>query len=309
MRRAGSEGGGRGSVRLVGLLAILGFAVIVVVWAASQPSPGRSPHDQEAQEGVEIGPEVGARAPNFETVDGEGTPLTLSEYRGSAVLVNFWASWCVACKVEMPAIQSTLHEHRREGFEVIAVNERETAETARRFLDDLGVDFRLALDPDGRIGSAYGVFGLPASFFVDREGVIRHVWLGEMSPEMVEEFTHLTLGQEPASTQAEEPVDLMVLLEPEGPDTLYLLSPAIRCDASYCARELLRAVHIVPAVREARWIPQGEGGGGELPIFVRFDPAVGGPEAIVAAFRESLRRNPDPLYGSELAVRYLQPQG
>lgn len=284
-----------------------------VAWALRPDtgSSGRSVRGDEvsAAEGapLEVGPEEGAVAPDFEAPDGRGDRLRLSDYRGQSVLLNFWATWCVACRAEMPAIQATLTEHRPEGFEVIAVNLQEGPQEAERFLRELGVDFHLALDRDGSIARRYGVIGLPASFFLDREGIIRGVWLGEMTHEMVEELAHRALRGAPAPEAPTEPVDLTVLLEPEGPGSLYLLSPLIRCDETYCARHLLQAVHVVPAVTEARWIPQGEGAGEEIPIFVRFDPRVGGPADVVAGFRRALEENPDPLHGGRLAVRYLRP--
>lgn len=252
-----------------------------------------------------VAPEEGALAPDFQAADGEGTLLRLSDYRGRPVLVNFWATWCPACVAELPAIQAVLDHERDQGFEVIAVSLQEDATDAQRFLDDLGVGPRLALDPDGSIARLYQVVGLPASFFVDRDGVIRKVWLGQMTPQQVEEFTHDALEGREASGPTEQPVGLTVLLDPEGPGTLYLLSPAIRCDADYCANHLLLALHGVPAVQEARSVPQGEGGA--LVLFVRFDPAVGGPEDVVSAFRKALRERPDPVLGAEVAVRYLLP--
>jgi len=259
----------------------------------------------QSRDSLEVDPKEGALAPDFEASDAGGRRLRLSDYRGRPVLVNFWATWCVACRAEMPAIQTVLEHHRSEGFAVIAVNEGEGAEAARRFLEDVGVSFDLALDPRRTIADAYRLPGMPASFFVDRDGVIRQVWYGEMSLEMVEKFAHATFG--PASLSSGEHVkaaDLTVALEPEGPGTLYLISPAIRCTPDYCANHLLHAVQVVPAVISARSVVDA---GEVVAIFVRFDPSRGGPEDIVEAFRESFRANPDPLYG-ELSVRYVRPK-
>lgn len=306
---------GRGSRRSrvpVRIFAMAAVAVVAAAWLAWEQSGGggRTGARQggRGQGGLRAAPVQGARAPGFRTVDGEGNRVRLSDYRGRPLLVNFWATWCVSCAAEMPAIQATLDEHQSEGFEVLAVNVQGTAEDARRYLEDLGVDFRLLLDPDGAIARRYRVLALPASFFVDRWGVIRRVWQGEMTPHMVEEFTHLALrAQGQPERSGAEPVQLTVLLEPEGPGTLYLLSPAIRCDRDYCADQLLAAVHVVPAVTEARPVRQPEGT--DIPIFVRFDPAVGGPEDVVAALRRALRESPDPLFRSRLAVQYLRPVG
>lgn len=255
---------------------------------------------------LDVGPSAGALAPDFEASDSDGNRFRLSDYRGWPVLVNFWATWCVACKAEMPAIQGVLEHHRTGGFTVIAVNEGEGAEAARQFLEDMGVDFHLALDPDRTVGDAYRLPGLPGSFFVDRDGVIREVWYGEMSVEMVEEFAHATFGPASVSTSDDlKAADLTVALEPEGPGSLYLISPAIRCTPDYCANHLLHAVQVVPAVTSARSVVDA---GEVVAIFVRFEPSQGGPKEIVDAFRDAFRENPDPIYG-ELAVRYVRPEG
>lgn len=271
-----------------------------IVSAASHRGTGTT--GGEGSTALRVAPVEGALAPDLRGTDGEGDRVALSDLRGRAVLVNFWATWCPACVAELPAIQAVLDHHRADGFDVLAVNELEEAAVARRFLDDLGVEARLVLDPDGSIARLYRVTGLPASFFVDREGVIAKVWYGEMSAEQVEGFAHLAL-RGGTSPEGREPADLTVLLDPEGPGTLYLLSPVIRCDAGYCANHLLVALHAVPAVLEARGAPQGEGA---LAIFVRFDPSLGGPRDIVAAFQRALNERPDPVYGSSLAVRYMR---
>jgi peroxiredoxin len=256
-----------------------------------------------------VGPEEGSLAPDFDARDGEGNRFRLSEYRGQPVLVNFWAPWCPSCVAELPAIQQVLDHHRDQGFAVIAVDEGGDTTAAKRYLEERGLSPRLALDPEGSIARLYGVVGLPASFFIDRAGIIRTAWYGEMSPRQVHEFAHLIL--ETGKTEAlvgpgRRAVGLDVLLEPEGPGTLYLLSVVIRCDESYCANHLLEAVRATPGVIETRGVPQE---GNAIAIFVRFDPDVGTPESVVAAFREALATRPDPMFGDELVVRYLRPVG
>jgi hypothetical protein len=211
---------------------------------------------------------------------------------------------------ELPAIQQVLDHHRDQGLAVIAVDEGGDATAAQRFLEDLGVAGpRLASDPGGSIARLYEVVGLPASFFIDRAGIIRAAWYGAMSPRQVHEFAHLILETgttEPLVGPGRKAVGLDVLLEPEGPGTLYVLSVVIRCDESYCANHLLEAVRATPGVIETRGVPQE---GNAIAIFARFDPDVGSPESVVAAFREALETRPDPVFGGELVVRYLRPTG
>jgi len=208
----------------------------------------------------------------------------------------------------MPLIGAVHEDHQADGFEVIAVNVAEKAEVAARVLPLIGGEqLRLAVDNDGAISRLYEVFGLPASFFIDAEGIIQVAVRGELSLEQVEQYTHMALAGEPA-VRVDEPTELLVLQDVEGPGTMYLVSSLLRCNVIYCADNLLLALHTVPATLEARGVPQeGEGSGDDIPVFVRYDPMLGGPEDIVAAFRGALEELPDPELGSDVIVRYLAP--
>ena len=123
-------------------------------------------------------PEVGAVAPDFTWANLNGASVGLSELRGQVVLINFWATWCVPCRVEMPAIQARYNDG---DFAVLAVNFDESAEKVRAFADELGLDFPILLDPGGKIQELYRVRGYPSSYFVDTNGVIQFIHIGEMS--------------------------------------------------------------------------------------------------------------------------------
>jgi cytochrome c biogenesis protein CcmG/thiol:disulfide interchange protein DsbE len=126
---------------------------------------------------------AGAVAPNFKLTDTSGTERSLDTLRGSVVLVNFWATWCGPCRNEMPAIQQAYEAHKTEGLIVLGVNVGETREQADSYAHELNLNFPLLLDEDSKISHQYRVFGLPTSVFVGRDGVIREVTVGEMSPE------------------------------------------------------------------------------------------------------------------------------
>lgn len=127
-----------------------------------------------------IGVYAGAIAPDF-TVNGmDGAEQSLAALRGKVVLVNFWATWCVPCRQEMPAIQAAYDAHKDEGFAVVGIDERESSDDVRAYAGELGLRFPLFLDADGKVGHQYRVFGLPTSVFVGRDGVIRQVTIGEM---------------------------------------------------------------------------------------------------------------------------------
>ena len=126
-------------------------------------------------------PDVGSPAPDFvlETSDGL---IRLSDFRGKTVIVNFWASWCAPCRAEMPEFQA-LYEQRLEAgdLQVIAIDftPQDTREAALAFADEIGLTFPIAFDTSGGdVAEGFGVFGLPATFFIDAEGVLRAKNLG-----------------------------------------------------------------------------------------------------------------------------------
>ena len=131
-------------------------------------------------------PQKGQPAPDFALRSLDGQVIRLSELRGHTVLVNFWATWCGPCRAEMPDLQAVYEQHK-DDLVLLAVNvEGTSAEEAQRlardFRDELGLTFPILLDsPDGAVFHQYKLKGLPDSFFVDRDGILREVSFGPMS--------------------------------------------------------------------------------------------------------------------------------
>ena len=124
-------------------------------------------------------PRVGHLAPDFVLNTLDGREVRLSDYRGHVVFVNFWATWCGPCKVEMPAMERLYREYRRQGFAILAVStDPEGPAVTRPYRDALGLTFTIAHDPDAVVMRLYGVRTLPVTFLVDREGVITHQIFG-----------------------------------------------------------------------------------------------------------------------------------
>lgn len=94
----------------------------------------------------------------------------MADLRGKVVVLNFWASWCLECRPEMPVLERLHREFGSRGLAVIGINAREDLDTARRYASDLRLSFPLVLDPGGKITGLYGVVGLPATFLVGRDG-------------------------------------------------------------------------------------------------------------------------------------------
>ena len=113
---------------------------------------------------------IGEEAPNFTLKNLEGEEVSLSDYRGNIVLVNFWATWCKYCDIEMPDLQKLDSEN--EDLVVLAVNVMEDESTVEEYIEKGGYYFDLALDKEGDIAKTYLVSCLPTSYFVDKDGIL-----------------------------------------------------------------------------------------------------------------------------------------
>jgi cytochrome c biogenesis protein CcmG/thiol:disulfide interchange protein DsbE len=128
----------------------------------------------------------GTAAPQFLIFYPDGQEISLSDYEGQVILINWWATWCPPCKAEMPAINAFYKSHQADGFVVLAVNSQEGASTAKDFIQSNGFTFPVLLDSKGQIMDRYHVRALPTSFIIDRHGVIQHIQTGEISPKQLE---------------------------------------------------------------------------------------------------------------------------
>ena len=127
------------------------------------------------------GTQVGNQAPDFHLLNLDGQSISLSDLRGKAVLVNFWASWCSPCRAEMPFIQR-LHESWSDNeLVILAVNAGEEPSTVKEFVDSFGLSFMILLDTKGEVALDYNVRGIPVTFFIDKDGMIRDIKFGTFS--------------------------------------------------------------------------------------------------------------------------------
>jgi cytochrome c biogenesis protein CcmG, thiol:disulfide interchange protein DsbE len=128
-------------------------------------------------------PLIGRPAPPFRLtpLDG-GAPLTLESLHGRAVVLNFWATWCVPCVAEHAAIAQAARESGAQiAFIGVVYEDQEPA--VREFLRERGASYPMAMDPEGRTAIAYGVYGVPETFFLSADGIIRHKQTGLLTPE------------------------------------------------------------------------------------------------------------------------------
>ncbi len=122
---------------------------------------------------------VGELAPNFQLRDLNGRQVALSDLRGKVVLLNFWATWCGPCRVEMPEMEKLYQAFSRKDFEILAVStDTQGAAITRPFQQENRLTFPILHDADYRVGLTYGARALPMTFMVDRQGVVRHQIFG-----------------------------------------------------------------------------------------------------------------------------------
>ena len=122
---------------------------------------------------------LGEPAPNFQLRDLNGRQVVLSELRGKVVLLNFWATWCGPCRVEMPAMEKLYRAFSRNDFEILAVStDAQGVSVTRPFQQENRLTFPILHDADYRVGLTYGARSLPMTFMVDRQGIVRHQVFG-----------------------------------------------------------------------------------------------------------------------------------
>lgn len=119
-------------------------------------------------------PTIGSQAPEFRLLDMNGRPVALSDLKGKVVLLNFWATWCFPCRVEMPSMEVLYRSYRDKGLEILAVSVDEQGPAVTRpFQEDKGLTFPILHDRDYQVGLIYGARSLPMTYIIDRHGVIR----------------------------------------------------------------------------------------------------------------------------------------
>jgi peroxiredoxin len=139
--------------------------------------------------------EVGSRAPEFKALDlATGDSVSLRDrYRGSVTLVNIWATWCVPCRIEMPAMERMYQDLAPRGFKIAAVSIDEgNPQPVREFAQELGLTFDILHDRSTTVQRTYQTTGVPESFLLNREGVIikrvigAHDWSSEVNRKLIE---------------------------------------------------------------------------------------------------------------------------
>lgn len=155
--------------------------------AASSPTATPLSTDQMPTQ-PPVAPKEGFTAPDFSLPDLQGNIITLSQFRGRPVLVNFWTTWCPYCVEEMDALEKTYRRYADQGLVVLAVNVQEKAKTVTPVVQAQNLSFPILLDSDASITRAYFTIAIPTSFFIDRQGVVRVIHLGPLTEETIDTY-------------------------------------------------------------------------------------------------------------------------
>ncbi|TMK65059.1 MAG: redoxin domain-containing protein [Actinobacteria bacterium] len=165
-------------------LAALAAGLVVLVGGVTAWAVTTSGADQgETRRDVLAGPvTAGTPVPDFTLESLNGKQVTLSDFQGRPVMVNFWASWCHLCREELRVLAELRREHRR--LVVIGVTYRDIASDSRAFAKQARAKWPLVVDKNNKVAGAYGVRAIPQTFFIDADGVVRDRTFGLSSPDL-----------------------------------------------------------------------------------------------------------------------------
>ncbi|ASV69769.1 TlpA disulfide reductase family protein [Cytobacillus sp. FSL W7-1323] len=132
------------------------------------------------------GLKIGTKAPEFKLQTIEGKNVSLTEFRGKKVMLNFWATWCAPCKQEMRDFQSFYQNKKDTNIEIIAIN-IDTKSNVSKYVERLGITFPVLLDENDQVNEIYQVMVIPTTYFIDEKGVIRDKYYSAMPLSLIKE--------------------------------------------------------------------------------------------------------------------------
>ena len=188
-RELGTERSLRPWLALVGGVLIGAAAGYLVFFGL--PSEPAEPQPQSAPQISIAGLGTGSQAPLFELETADGEMVGLEDYRGQVVLLNFWATWCAPCRIEMPLLQSTFESFKDQGLVILGIDFDEPADLVASFGDELGLTFPLLLDPGGKVQQQYKVRGYPTTVILDREGRIQSYHIGVLTQSQLDGYMQI----------------------------------------------------------------------------------------------------------------------
>jgi peroxiredoxin len=202
---------GRNPLLIVGGFILLGLALTLIIFGGNlfgagdvaetavsdsnssilQQVPALEPADTS---GVQLPTgggllELGNLAYDFALNDVNGNPVRLSNLAGQPIILNFWATWCAPCRIEMPELEAAHQAYQEEGLVILALNQQESAQDVALFFEELGLNFTAVLDNEGTVSELYGVANiLPTTFFINGNGEVTAIHRGPMVQSQIDGY-------------------------------------------------------------------------------------------------------------------------
>ena len=163
-------------IRHARLLAVLALPLLAAACTSDVPATDGAATSDKV--------EIGAPAPGYRTVSLDGDTVSLAAHRGKVVLLNVWATWCHPCRDEIPELQAIHVKYQPRGLELIgvSVDSDGSDDAIRSFMTDFRMTYPVWRDPDERVSSQFLVVGVPATFLIDRQGILRWRKTGPIQP-------------------------------------------------------------------------------------------------------------------------------
>ncbi len=298
---------------------IAGLAVVALLFVPAYFFLIRQPADANVQRvamldtvsgaELDVGLDLGDQAPDFEFSTPEGQRARLSDFEGRPTVIAFWATWCTSCLSEMPSLKALQERLGLDTFNVVAVNAGQTRPKAEEFIDYLDAPFVYAMDPSMTLTDAYGVYGLPLSVYLDSKGVVRGVYRGHATPEILDTYVTAAINAEPPGdvpgvvrlvSTIERPHILTI--STTGAGNLSFTSKALRCDLTYCAHD---AIETAFAGKDGvTGLSFAEDASGEPMLTIDFDASLVRDDVVVSTITSALEGLDDPLYVTPLQVQF-----
>lgn len=174
---------------IVILLFLLEFTVLKDKKLDNQSNQSETYERMENPDLVPLGLDPEERAPSFTIQTLTGETVSLEDFRGKRILLNFWATWCPPCKEEMPDMQTLYNEFKDQDFVVLAVNvtiTEKSSEAVTKFVEDYDLNFPILMDEKGEVAHQYEILSYPTSFFIDSDGIIRKKIVGGLSKKVMQ---------------------------------------------------------------------------------------------------------------------------
>ncbi len=161
-------------------MAAIGLVAIIMVGLLRPSSTLTASTSTSSSSSAPVGFQVGDVAPNFTLTTLDGKQVSLSDYRGKPVMLNFWYATCPGCLAEIPGMQQFYASQQSAGKDlvILGINSVDNAQTAQQFVQQEGMTYPVVLDNQQQVATLYNLTATPTSYFIDRQGIIRSVYVG-----------------------------------------------------------------------------------------------------------------------------------